>query len=279
MTLPPDPNAIQQTLPMTTGLDFETFPLSEGASVYRFDTGPFNWYVIEEAGRITLVDAGFPRHYNVFRRGLMAIGRQLQDVEAIILTHAHADHMGFIERLRRETGAPVYVHEADAKAAQRQLQLPWATLLINAWHPYVAGMLTHATRNGIFVMPPIARVQTVTDGVRLDVPGRPTIIHTPGHTPGQIVLRLAATSIILAGDALITRNILRGTGDTPQLAASGLNSCSHQAQRSLNQLAGMGRVALLTGHGPAWRGDMDEAIAGARTRSATSTVKGRHRHV
>lgn len=251
----------------------ERHALASGGAVVRFDTGAFNWYVIEEAGRLTLVDAGFPGHYRTFRAGLAACGWRPADVEAIILTHAHADHMGFIERLRRETGAPVFVHAEDARAAQRPLQLPWATLLGNAWHPYVAGMLAHATLNGIFAMPPIARVRTIRDGERLDVPGRPTVIHAPGHTPGQIALRLERAPIVLAGDVLITRSLLRGTHGRPQLASRGLNDDTRQAAGSLDRLRGFGEVTLLTGHGQAWRGDLGQAIALARAGRATPAAR------
>ena len=85
--------------------------------VHHFDTFPFNWYVVEEAGRLTLVDAGFPDHYDVLIAGLRSIGRELRDVEAVVLTHIHADHVGFAERLRRELGVPVYVHEDDLAAS------------------------------------------------------------------------------------------------------------------------------------------------------------------
>lgn len=94
-------------------MPLETYPIVGGGAVHRFDTGTFNWYVIEQGGRLTLVDAGFPGHYSIFRRGIAALGRSMADLEAIVLTHAHADHMGFMERLRRETGVPIFVHEAD----------------------------------------------------------------------------------------------------------------------------------------------------------------------
>ena len=106
--------------------------------IFHFNTDPFNWYVIKEGSRLTLVDAGFPGHYPVFLEGLRSIGSDIKDVEAIILTHAHADHMGFAERLRQATNAPVFVHQADVAASGRPLQLPWFGLLSNAWRPFTA---------------------------------------------------------------------------------------------------------------------------------------------
>lgn len=234
-----------------------------GTRVFRFRTDPFNWYVIEEAGRLTLVDAGFPGHFDAFLRGLSAVGRSIGDVEAIVLTHAHADHMGFIEKLRRRTDVPVFVHEGDRAAAGRPLQLPWWTLLSNAWRPFTAGMLTHATLNGIFTMPAIRHCHPVVDGTALDIPGRPQVIHLPGHTPGQIGLLLEGARVLLAGDALVTRHLLRGDYGAPQLVANGLNDDALVAARSLARLRDLGRLTLLTGHGKGWTGEMEEAVAGA----------------
>lgn len=245
----------------------ETHVLRRGA-VHRFGTGVFNWYVIEEGGRLTLVDAGFPGHYRTFRAGLAAIGRTERDLDAIVLTHAHADHMGFIERVRRVTQAPVFVHSADARAAQRTLRLPWWTLLSNAWHPSVAGMLGHATVNGIFLQPAIGAVRPVEDGAALDIPGRPRVIHAPGHTAGEIALWLDGEAVLLAGDVLITRHLLRGREGEPQLASDGLNADAAEASRSLDRILALGDALLLTGHGPSWRGNLGEAVQRARAMKA-----------
>jgi glyoxylase-like metal-dependent hydrolase (beta-lactamase superfamily II) len=48
---------------------------------------------------------------------LFQLWRAPGDVEAIVLTHAHFDHVGFAERARRELGLPVFVHENDITAA------------------------------------------------------------------------------------------------------------------------------------------------------------------
>jgi glyoxylase-like metal-dependent hydrolase (beta-lactamase superfamily II) len=238
----------------------ETYPIRSGGAVHRFDTGTFNWYVIEEAGRLTLVDAGFPGHYPIFKAGIGALGRSLRDVEAIVLTHAHADHMGFAERLRRETGAPVFVHRDDARKAGRALQLPWLGLLSNAWHPYMARILTHAAINGVFTMPGIGKVEAVEDNEVLDIPGRPRVIHVPGHTPGEIALHVAGAGALIAGDALVTRNLITGRLGGPEVVVPILSYDFAQSLRSIEKLAAIGHATVLSGHGLAWTGDVADAV-------------------
>lgn len=232
--------------------------------LHHFNTDPFNWYVLQEGGRLTVVDAGFPGHYTVLRQGLKSIGHTPRDIEAIIVTHAHADHMGFAHRLHRETNAPVFMHPADIVAAGRPLQLPWWGLLSNAWRPFMASMLTRATVNGVFWAPGITGLRALKDGDTLDVPGRPRVIHAPGHTPGQIALHLPGLDALLSSDVLITRNLLTGAHGAPQLAHWLLNTDHQQARRSLDRLREIGRVTLLPGHGKPWRGLMTDALKLAR---------------
>jgi glyoxylase-like metal-dependent hydrolase (beta-lactamase superfamily II) len=233
-----------------------TWPLANGGVAYHFETGPFNWYVLAEGGRLTLVDAGFPGHYRVFRDGIASLGFTVKDVAAVLLTHAHADHMGFAERLRRESGAPVFVHGEDLAAAQRPLQLPWFGLLSNAWRTNVAGMLGHAIVNGVFTMPRIAKVHPLRDGQILDVPGRPVVIHAPGHTPGEAAFFLPEPQVLLSGDALITRNLLTGAHGGPQLASPALTHDMAAARRTLDRFRELGSLTLLPGHGKAWQGSL-----------------------
>ena len=69
--------------------------------------------MLEEDGRLTIVDTGVPSSWGSLAHVLPRIGRTMGDVEAVVLTHGHFDHLGFAERARREFGVPVYVHEAD----------------------------------------------------------------------------------------------------------------------------------------------------------------------
>lgn len=231
--------------------------------VHRFDTAPFNWYLIEEAGRLTLVDAGFPGHHRALLAGLAELGRTEADVEAIIITHAHADHMGFAERVRRASGAPLFAHAEDLPGLGHPLRLPWAGLLGNAWRPFTASMLARAVGAGIWRPRTIAEAQPVRDGDVLDAPGRPHVIHLPGHTPGQIALHLPDRGVLLSGDALLTRDLLTGAAGPPSVAPAALTHDLPAARRSAARARELGEVTLLPGHGEPWKGDLAAAVAAA----------------
>jgi glyoxylase-like metal-dependent hydrolase (beta-lactamase superfamily II) len=87
-----------------------------------------NWCLLADADSVTIVDAGLPRHWSLLPKALARLGRRLDDVRALVLTHGHYDHVGFAERARRELGVPVYAprgediyhHDAHRAAARRQ---------------------------------------------------------------------------------------------------------------------------------------------------------------
>lgn len=245
--------AMMQTADQTTG--------QVAPGVFRFDTHPFNWYVVEEDGRLTIVDAGWPGHWPVFIEGISSLGYTLKDVEAVVLTHAHADHMGFSERLRKASGAQIWVHEIDLPRALSVNQPPPPALPLNLWRPFVRKFMKHAISNGAFHVPHIAQARTFREEQVLDVPGRPRVIHLPGHTPGESAFLLQNCSTLLSGDALATMNLMTGKVGDPQLVHRYLNQDNREAARSLAKLRGLGDITLLPGHGPAWHGDVWEAMA------------------
>lgn len=229
--------------------------------IHHFQTDPFNWYVIEEGGRLTLVDAGFPGHFSTFLDGIHSIGRDIRDVEAVILSHAHADHMGFADRVAKAANAPVYIHQEDLAAAQKMLQLPWAALLSNAWRPFTAKVLTNAVLNGVFSSAHVSNPRPLSDGAVMDVPGRPHVIHTPGHTPGEVSLYLPKQRALISGDTLVTQDLYTGQMGAPQLTRPRLNSDYQQARSSLQRLQDLGEVVVLPGHGRPWHGEIARAIS------------------
>ena len=82
-------------------------------SLHRIGSDLVNVYLIEDDAGVTIVDAGLPGQYDELEPELASMGRSLAEVRAILLTHGDTDHIGFAERLRREHGVPVLVHELE----------------------------------------------------------------------------------------------------------------------------------------------------------------------
>jgi glyoxylase-like metal-dependent hydrolase (beta-lactamase superfamily II) len=228
--------------------------------VHRLTQGIANFYLIEQAGKLVLVDAGTPKDWTLFTQAVAALGRGVEALEAVLLTHAHSDHTGFAERARATVGARVWVHAADEQMARTgktgSNEGSIASYLLRAQFYKTLWVLG---RGGATKIVPIRELSTFGDGEKLDVPGQPRVLHAPGHTGGSAVLLLEEPGVMFAGDVLCTRNPLTGRAG-PQIMPSGLNRDSALAMRSLDNLAGANASVLLPGHGDPWTGGVDEAI-------------------
>lgn len=78
-----------------------------------YDVGDVNMYLLEEAGEITLIDAGMDSDdsWNALCKTLVEQGFTIHDVTQILITHNHADHIGLINRLASVKEIPVYAHQ------------------------------------------------------------------------------------------------------------------------------------------------------------------------
>lgn len=226
--------------------------------IHRLGSGLVNVYLFQESGGVTIVDAGAAGYWNDLPAELASMGRSLDDVRAVILTHAHSDHVGFAERIRRERRVPIKVHDLDAALARGETKPVRDPTARFRFRPLPAlGFLAWGAAHGLLRTTPIREVATFGDGATLDLPGSPRVIHVPGHTAGSAALHVAGLDAIFVGDALATQNVLTGqTG--PQLAPFGADF--RQAAASLQRLIGVAATYVLPGHGQAWTSGIDEAV-------------------
>ena len=233
--------------------------------IRRLGEGLVNVYLLEEAGEITIVDAGAPGYWKSLPSELAAMGRSLDDVRALVLTHAHSDHIGFAERIRRERSVQVRVHADDAALARGEVKQ-----VRDAGGPgyrgwsirAIAGFAVFALSHGMTKVTPIAEVGTFLDGATLDVPGAPRVIHVPGHTAGSVAFHVPARDTVFVGDAFATRNVI--TGRRGPHFATAFNADNRRAIASFARLDGLAARYVLPGHGDAWSGGLEEALRAVR---------------
>src|SRR3954452_13358476 len=92
--------------------------------IHRVEDASVNWYLVEADSGMTIVDAGVPPSWDSLHRVLAEIGREASEIRALVLTHAHFDHVGMAERVRTELGAPVSVQENAVPPGHKPLQYP-----------------------------------------------------------------------------------------------------------------------------------------------------------
>jgi glyoxylase-like metal-dependent hydrolase (beta-lactamase superfamily II) len=223
-----------------------------------------NAYLVEDGGEVTIVDAGLSRLWNDLPAELAAMGRTLDDVRSIVLTHGHSDHIGFAERGRAERGWPVRVHDLDAALARGEVPNP--AKRGGPMRPLpLLGFLWWSVRHGARSHH-LGSVTTYSDGATLDVPGSPRVTLVPGHTPGSAVLHFAGHDALFVGDALCTYAVTTGRRG-PRIAP--FSADPDLALANLTKIEGIDASVLLPGHGDAWLAGTAAAVRSVRSAALT----------
>lgn len=226
-----------------------------GPSLNRIGNDIVAAYLIDCPEGVTVIDAGLAGHWRELTFELADMDRSLSDLRGVVLTHGDSDHIGFAERLRRDHGVPVFVHEADAARAcgEASSKPAWGHLKLGP----TAQFLWYAVRKQGWRVTPVTEVRTVRDGDVLDLPGSPRVIGLPGHSPGSIGIHVPVADALFVGDALTTRHVLTGARG-PQPAP--FTDDPGEALASLTRLNGITASWVLPGHGTPWSGGVDAAV-------------------
>jgi len=173
----------------------------------------------EQSREAVVIDPG-----DEIQRILAILAKHQLRVKAIIITHAHIDHIGGAQKLKAATGAPVYMNANDQPLSEQlDTQAAWL------------GMAT-PERTKIDV--------DAKEGEKVALgPAEFHILHTPGHTQGSISLWIPAENKLIAGDTLFLDSIGRTDlpgGDYEQILRS-----IHDKLLPLDD-----STAVTPGHGP-----------------------------
>ncbi len=158
-----------------------------------FTVGPFaeNPYLIAcgTTGQALLVDPGDEAE-TLWR----AVGDAGLTLTAIVLTHAHLDHVGAVEAIRERGRVPVYLHPSDDQL--------------------LAHVVEQGRLFGLQCAPVAPADRPLAHGDRLRCGELELLVlHTPGHSPGSVCLYLPADDTLIAGDTLFQRGV--GRTDLP----------------------------------------------------------------
>ena len=236
--------------------------------VHFVQTDLVNWTIVTGDTGVMLIDAGFPGSREDVLSSLRQLGFGVDDLRAILLTHAHIDHFGSAIWFAKAHGTPVYCHSAEVGHSKREYleQASPADLATHIWQPRYLKWSVAITRKGALLRDGIPTTQALTEDVAAGLPGAPKSIPTPGHTGGHC--SFVVDGVLVAGDALVTGHPV-STRRGPQLLPDLFNHDQAGCVRSLAALGLLDNEVLLPGHGPVWRGSVREAAEQASVQATS----------
>jgi len=230
------------------------------ADVFFARGADVNWVLLRDGRDITLIDTGYPGYLDDVLRSIRAIGGEPGTVAAVLITHAHVDHIGGVNHFVEAFGTPVYTDAVEARHARREL-LEQATpldVLKNLRAPGMLPWLGRVVRVGVTKRVSIPTAEAFP--TELDLPGRPQPVPTGGHTSGHTAYYLPAARAVATGDELVTGHaLLRRSGPAvlPEFFAHG------DSRAAVQRLAPLDAELILPGHGAPLRQPVAEAVAEA----------------
>ena len=206
-------------------------------NVYQLTIRAVNLVLIVEE-ELTLIDSGLRGSPAKIAGFVHHLGRSMEELGLIIVTHNHFDHIGGLAELRTLTKAKVAAHRADVVDASGELPYPGGRGVSRLLRIPPFSFLRH------HLMLDASEVDIqLAGGEVLEPLGGLKVIHTPGRTPGSISLYSAQNRLLIVGDALVKRR------RSPQLPLKMVSTNPRQAIDSVREMVELDFDILCFGHG------------------------------
>ena len=187
-------------------------------------------YVVEHRGILTLVDTGYTGSLPRIGEAVRRMGRSLEDIRQVVLTHCHGDHAGEAARLRDALGLRVVAGAGDVGVLEGREPYPFGP------SPLVRAAYGFLHRYRRFAPDVVLTEQTELDGGLAVIPA-------PGHTVGHMAVWAPEHRALFAGDAAWNLGWLRTDWTS-------FSQDPARSRETLRELAALRPESLWVGHGP-----------------------------
>jgi glyoxylase-like metal-dependent hydrolase (beta-lactamase superfamily II) len=168
-------------------------PIAPGA--YRVNLGGVAAFLIDASDGVTVIDAGHPGKVDRIMSGIRSIGKTPTDVNNVLVTHYHNDHVGSLAELAESVRAKVWVPQRDAPTIRDGGRPPDLD-----HRGFLGSMLSRVIKTQTQKPNPVDH--EVSGGDEVSVAGGIQVIDSPGHTGGHVAyLWPYQSGVLFAGDA------------------------------------------------------------------------------
>jgi len=219
-----------------------------GRRIHTIPLGFGQAYIIKDQGAI-MIDSGEPKKGKAFLKGLKEVSVKPEEVQLIVLTHGHWDHIGSAAEIKEITGAKIVMHQNEKRWLEESLK------------PMPPGVTTWGSIFGKLVtwgIVPFKHIRATKVDIILEdkefslndygIEGK--VIHTPGHSSGSVSI-LLDTGEAFVGDLAVNKFPLRLTPGLP-IFAEDLPKLIESWQKLLD----LGVITVYPAHGKAFSADI-----------------------
>ncbi|MHA6252517.1 MBL fold metallo-hydrolase [Oceanobacillus sp. CAU 1775] len=213
-----------------------------------------NFYLVERNESLFLIDAGYNEDifWEYFQSSLQKYGYQLSDLDAILLTHHHIDHVGLVYRIREQHDIPVYIHPHAGPKLKRDPFYLYKSYQFfkDLYIKLNTGDLGQKKIESMYKKQMAVEVSAIDwnlHEIQQDKVFDFEVIHIPGHASDQIAFYIPEEDILFGGDLIIEHQTVSAFIEPPFKGERVIVLKEHL--QSLEKIVNLNPALILSGHG------------------------------